>query len=55
LTLSQQRKEFGVAAVLEVIQAQKDFTQARIDYARSHTQYAEAQYALARAVARMGN
>jgi outer membrane protein TolC len=55
LTLSQQRREFGVAAVLEVIQAQKDYTQAHIDFAKARTQYAEAQYALARAIARTNN
>ena len=54
LKLSQQRREFGVYAVLEVIQAQQDLTQARNDYARSRTQYAKAQYALARATARIG-
>jgi len=54
LKLSQQRKEFGVYAVLEVIQAQQDLSQARADYARSLTQYAKAQYALAHATARIG-
>ena len=54
LKLSEQRKEFGVYAVLEVIQAQQDLTQARRDYAQALTQYAKAQYALARAIARIG-
>jgi outer membrane protein TolC len=54
LKLSQQRREFGVYAVLEVIQAQQDLTQARTDYARALTQYAKAQYGLARATARIG-
>ena len=54
LQLSQGRKEFGVATVLEVIQAQKDLTDARSSYLRSLTQYAELQYALAQAVGRIG-
>jgi outer membrane protein TolC len=54
LKLSEQRKEFGVYAVLEVIQAQLDLTQARNDYSRALTQYAKAQYGLARATARIG-
>lgn len=54
LTLSEQRREFGVYAVLEVIQAQQDLTQARTDYSRALTQYAKAQYGLARATARIG-
>jgi outer membrane factor, OMF family len=51
LQLSQGRKDFGVATVLEVIQAQKDLTDARGAYLRSLTQYAELQYALVQAVA----
>jgi outer membrane protein TolC len=54
LKLSEQRREFGVYAVLEVIQAQQDLTQARTDYSRALTQYAKAQYGLARATARIG-
>jgi outer membrane protein TolC len=54
LTLSRQRREFGVYAVLEIIQAQQDLTQSRSDYAQALTQYAKAQYALARATARIG-
>jgi len=54
LKLSEQRREFGVYAVLEVIQAQQDLTQARNDYSRALTQYAKAQYGLARATARIG-
>lgn len=53
LQLSQGRKEFGVATVLEVIQAQKDLVQARASYVRSTTAYAEGQYALAQAVGRI--
>jgi outer membrane protein TolC len=54
LTLSQQRREFGVYAVLEVIQAQQDLARARGEYAQALTQYAKAQYALAHATARIG-
>lgn len=54
LQLSQSRRDFGVAAVLEVIQAQKDLTDARGSYLRVLTQYAELQYALAQAVGRIG-
>jgi outer membrane protein TolC len=54
LYLSQQRKEFGVYAVLEVIQAQQDLTQTRRDYASALTEYAKAQYSLAHATARIG-
>ena len=53
LQLSQGRKEFGVASVLEVIQAQKDLVQARTSYAAALTAYAEGQYALAEAVGRI--
>jgi outer membrane protein TolC len=54
LQLSQGRKEFGVAAVLEVIEAQKDLVQARAAYLRAMTAYAEGQYALAEAIGRIG-
>jgi outer membrane protein TolC len=53
LQLSQGRREFGVAAVLEVIQAQRDLIQARAAYLRSLTAYAENQYALAQAIGRI--
>ncbi len=53
LTLSLGRKEFGVATVLEVIQAQKDLVQARAAYVKAVTAYAEGQYALAQAVGRI--
>lgn len=53
LKLSQGRKEFGVATVLEVIQAQKDLVSARAGYVRALTAYAENQYALAQAVGRI--
>ena len=50
LRLSQQRKEFGVAAVLERILAEQDLTRARMDYLSAVAEYDKAQYALARAV-----
>jgi outer membrane protein TolC len=53
LQLSQGRKEFGIGAVLEVIEAQKDLIQARAAYLRSLTGYAENQYALAQAIGRI--
>lgn len=54
LALSMQRREFGVYAVIEVIQAQQDLTRARNSYASSRAQYAKAQYALARATGAIG-
>ena len=48
--LSQERKEFGVAAVLERILAEQDLTRARTDYLAAVAGYDKAQYALARAV-----
>lgn len=50
LRLSESRKEFGVASVLEVIQAQRDLTQARADYLNAVAENAKAQYALRRAI-----
>ncbi len=54
LQLTLQRREFGVYAVTEVIQAQQDFTRARSSYATALVRYAKAQYALARAVGSIG-
>jgi outer membrane protein TolC len=50
LRLSESRKEFGVASVLEVIQAQRDLTQARADYLNAVAENDKAQYALRRAI-----
>ena len=50
LQLSQERKDFGIAAVLEVIQAQRDLTQARADYLNAVAENDKAQYALRRAI-----
>lgn len=54
LQLTLQRREFGVYAVTEVIQAQQDFTRARSSYAQALARYAKSQYALARAIGRIG-
>jgi outer membrane protein TolC len=54
LQLTLQRREFGVYAVTEVIQAQQDFTRARSSYATALVRYAKAQYALARAIGSIG-
>jgi outer membrane protein TolC len=50
LKLSEERKEFAVANVLEAIQAEQDLTRARIDYANAVVDYNKAQYALTRAI-----
>jgi outer membrane protein TolC len=47
LDLSQARKQFGIAAVLEVIQAQRDLTQARGDFVDAVAENDKAQYLLA--------
>ena len=54
LDLSQARKQFGVGAVLEVIQAQRDLTQARGDYVDALAESGKAQIALARATGAEG-
>jgi outer membrane protein TolC len=50
LRLTRQRKEFGVGAVLENIQAEQDLTRARNDYVASIAEYDKAQYALRHAI-----
>ncbi len=50
LRLTRQRKQFGVGAVLEDIQAQQDLTNARSDYVTALAEHNKAQYALSRAV-----
>jgi outer membrane protein TolC len=50
LRLSQERKEFGIAAVLERILAEQDLTRARNDYVTVVAEYDKAQYALLRAI-----
>jgi outer membrane protein TolC len=54
LDLSQARKQFGVGAVLEVIQAQRDLTQARADYVDALAESGKAQYTLAWATGAQG-
>ena len=50
LKLTQQRKEFGVGAVLETIQAEQDLTRARLDLLSGIAEQNKAQYALSKAV-----
>jgi outer membrane protein TolC len=50
LRLSQERAEFGIAAVLERILAEQDLTRARNDYVIVVAEYDKAQYALLRAI-----
>jgi outer membrane protein TolC len=49
LQLAQQRKEFGVGIVLENIQAEQDWTRARLEYLRVIAAFNQTQYALAKA------
>jgi outer membrane protein TolC len=53
-TLSRQRREFEVGIVLENILAEQDQTRARLDYVRAIGEYDKAQYALGRALGRLG-
>jgi len=50
LRLSQERKEFGIAAVLERILAEQDLTRAREEHVSTIAEYDKAQYALLRAI-----
>jgi OMF family outer membrane factor len=50
LRLTRERKQFGVGAVLEDIQAQQDLTRARSDYVNAIAEYDKSQYALQKAV-----
>jgi outer membrane protein TolC len=50
LRLTEARRQFGVGAVLEDIQAQQALTQARSDYVNAITQFNKAQYALSAAI-----
>ena len=54
LELARGRKEFEVGVVLENILAEQDQTRARQDYARALGEYDKAQYALLRALGRLG-
>ena len=50
LRLTRERKQFGVGAVLEDIQAQQELTRARSDYLSAVAEFNKAQYGLAKAV-----
>jgi len=50
LRLTQERKQFGVGAVLEDIQAQQEVTRARSDYLNTVAEYNKAEYGLKRAI-----
>jgi len=50
LRLTQERKQFGVGAVLEEIQAQQELERARADLVNAIADYDKAQYALSRAI-----
>lgn len=53
LKLNQERREFAVGAVLEVVQAQQDLAKAKSDYLSSVAEYNKAQYALAYAIGQL--
>jgi outer membrane protein len=55
LKLARGRKEFEVGVVLENILAEQDLTRARQDYARAIGESDKAQYALDRALGRLGS
>jgi outer membrane protein TolC len=50
LRLAELRREMAVGVVLENIQAQRDLTRARLDYATAISEFNKAQFALKRAV-----
>ena len=50
LNLTRQRREFAVGEVLENIQAEQDFTRARLDYVNAIAENNKAQFALRRAL-----
>jgi outer membrane protein TolC len=54
-TLARERREFEVGIVLENILAEQDQTRARLDYVRAIGEYDKAQYALGRALGRLGH
>jgi outer membrane protein TolC len=51
--LTEQRKEFAVGIVLEVVQAQQDLARAKMDYFSTVADFNKAQYALACATGRI--
>src|SRR5439155_3696587 len=50
LRLTRERKQFGVGAVLEDIQAQQELTRARSEYLNAVAEFDKAQYALSKAI-----
>src|SRR5258706_2274909 len=50
LRLSQQRKEFGVGAVLETVQAEQELTRARLDLVNAIAERNKAEYPLQKAI-----
>jgi outer membrane protein TolC len=50
LDLSRERKEFGVGAVAETIQAEQDLTRTRRDYIGTVAEYNKAQFILRRSI-----
>ena len=50
LNLTRQRREFAVGEVLENIQAEQEFTRARLDYVKAIAENNKAQFALRRAL-----
>jgi len=51
--LTRERKQFGVGAVLEDIQAEQELTRARQDYLNAVAEFNKGQYALSRAVGKL--
>jgi len=54
LRLTRERKQFGVGAVLEDIQAQQELTRARSDYLNAVAEFDKAQYSLLKALGSAG-
>ena len=54
LRLTQQRKEFGVGAVLETIQSEQELTAARLDYVNIIADFNKAQYTLIKSTGGLG-
>ncbi len=54
LKYSRERKEFGVGAVLEAVQAEQELTRARLDYLGALAEHNKAQFSAARAIGRVG-
>jgi outer membrane protein TolC len=49
LRLARERKQFGVGAVLEDLQAQEDLTQSQANYLEVIAEFDKAQYSLVKA------